>query len=329
MKKINKPLIFLYSENARAKIKDLANILHKSSQRLKYSLKVLDKEGVVYHPHCIFDYSYFGLLLFRVYFKGGYIDEEHKVEIIKKLRENPYILSIYELIGEFDLVIEMAAPNPSRLNKELRKVATLIPTLSYYVIILNLVTHLYPRYYLIEKNSRIKITPNEVIVGGDRHMGLFNRNEKVIMENLLKNPKIRFTDLAKQSGLNVKTVTSIFKNLQNKKMIKGFKYVIDPDKLDINNFRLFLNLHYISDEREEQLIDYMLKTKEVVQVNRTVGDWDLEVDIESFDKTTARELIIQIRSEFKDLVETFNIIEFYKYYKKSYLPLHLFQDSKT
>ncbi|MBI4983198.1 hypothetical protein HZC32_00955 [Candidatus Woesearchaeota archaeon] len=82
---INSDLLYLYSENGRAKIKDVAFLLKKSPQRLKYMLKVMDREGIVYNPHCIFDYSYFGLILFRVYFKGGYISEHDKIEIIRKL----------------------------------------------------------------------------------------------------------------------------------------------------------------------------------------------------------------------------------------------------
>ena len=69
MANIRRSLIYLISENARVKIKESASLFQKSSQRVKYSLKAMEKEEIIYHPYCIFDYSYFGLLLFRVYFK--------------------------------------------------------------------------------------------------------------------------------------------------------------------------------------------------------------------------------------------------------------------
>jgi hypothetical protein len=68
----------------------------------------------------------------------------------------------------------------------------------------------------------------------------------------------------------------------------------------------------------------MLKAKEVVQINKTVGDWDMEIDIESPDKNKIRYLTIQIREFFMDLIETFNIMEFYQAYKRDYLPKYLF-----
>ena len=318
-------LIFLYSGNARAKLRDLSKTLKKSPQRLKYSIRTLEKEGILNNPHCIFDYSYFGILLFRVYFKGGYIGEKDKANILKQLSENPYVVSMYELSGEFDLAVEIGSPNPSRFNKELKKIASLIPTLNNYKILLNLVTRIYPKEYLIENPALLELLGDR-IVGGDREVEKFSENEMAIMKNLLINPKIRRAALAKQSGMNVKTAVLVMRKLQEKKVIKGFKYVLDTNKLGIYKFRLFLKLHNTSQERENQLIEYILKSREIVQTNKTVGDWDIEVDIESRDKIKIRSLIIQLREEFKDLIETFNITEFYQYYKKSYLPTYLFHE---
>jgi len=124
MSKTDNTLIYLRSENARIGLKELSRHLKKSPQRLKYSLSVLEHDEILNQPYCVFDYSYFGLILFRVYFKGAYIREKDKNNIIAELQKNNYIISLYELSGEFDLVVEFASPNPSRFNKELKKVTT-------------------------------------------------------------------------------------------------------------------------------------------------------------------------------------------------------------
>jgi DNA-binding Lrp family transcriptional regulator len=329
MTKLDRDLLYLYSENSRAKIRDLALLLKKSSQRLKYTLKMMNKGGILYNPHCIFDYSYFGQILFRVYFKGGYISENDKLEIIRKLSENGYIVAMYELNGEFDLAIEIECPNPSRFNKELRKVASLIPSLNNFKMILNLVTHIYPRTYLIKSQNTIGNYDQEIIIGGDREIEAFTPNEMRVMKCLLDNPQLRLAHIAQLSEINIKTVAVIINNLKKRKIIKGFKYVIDTNKLAIFKFRLFLTLHNISQEREMQLMDYLLKLKEVVQVNKTIGDWNLEIDVESLDKARVKHIISQLREDFKDLISYFNIIEFYQYYDRSFLPRYLFDAYKT
>ena len=89
-------------------------------------------------------------------------------------------------------------------------------------------------------------------------------------------------------------------------------------------FILFLKLHNVSPERDLKLLEYLSQTKEIIQINKTVGDWDVEIDIESLDKAHIRYILTQIREEFKDLIENFNIMEFYQVHKKSYLPQYLF-----
>lgn len=324
MTNIDRDLLFLCSEDAREKLKDIAKKLKKSPQRLKYNIKMLKNEGIIQNPHCIFDYSYFGLILFRVYFKGGYVSEKDKKTISNQLKENPYVVSIFELNGEFDLVIEMSSPNPSRFNKELKKIVQAIPTLNNYKIILNLVTHIYPKTYLTANEELISKVKPEIIIGGDRAIETFGKNEICMMKNLLENPLINMSSLARNCGINIKTANFLFKKLQNRKVIKGFKYVIDVNKIDLYKFRLFLKLHNISPEREKQLLDFTLNMKEVVQLNKTAGDWDIELDIESFDKLKMRSIIVQLRQEFKDIIENFNIIEFLQCQKKSYLPKYFF-----
>ena len=344
MTKPDLDLVFLYSENSRIRLRELAALLKKSPQRIQYTLGVLEREGIVHNAHGIFDYSYFGQILFRVYFKGGYISEQDKTGILAILKDNPYLLSVYEFSGEFDLVMELAAPNPSRFNKELKKIAGIIPTLNNYKILLNVVTHMYPRAYLLNKasttmqtNSLQNIHPlqgmqpldktpeQSIIIGGDREIQQFDDKELRILHHLLLEPKLRLRTLAAKTHLNIKTVQSTLQQLKKKKIIRGFRSILDYNTLGIHKFRLFLKLHNHSEEREAQLMHYLLRINEIVGANKTVGDWNLEIDIESLDKSRIRHLIAELRHEFKDLIESFNMMEFHKYYKKTYLPRYLFE----
>jgi len=325
MTKLDYDLIYMLAENSRMSLKELSNHLNKSPQRLKYNLRILEKEEIIRDPYCVFDYSYLGLILFRVYFKGGYIGEDDKVRILDKLNSNPYVISTYELTGEFDLVVEFVSPNPSKFNKELKKISRIISTMSDYKIILNLVTYLYPRNLLTCKKS-LEALNIEKIVGGDRDYIKLNKNELSVIRCMLINSKMRLTELSKESGLNIKTVKSIIQNLEQKKIIRGYKYILDTNKLGLNKCRLFMKLHNFSSKREKDLMDYMVRTKEIVQVNKTVGDWNMEIDIEAEGTARTRLIIMQIRKNFRDLIESFNLIEFFTYYKRSYLPMFLFEE---
>lgn len=323
MTKKDNSLLYLRAENARMGLKELSGHLKMSPQRLKYSISAMEKEGGIRGPFCIFDYSYFGLILFRVYFKGGFVNERDKARLVRQLSSDPFVVSVYELTGEFELAVEFAAPNPSRFNKELKRLITELPELNDYKTVLNLVTHVYPRNYLI-KNDAMRELAAEKIVGGDREKETFTSNEMAVIKALLEKPVGRYTELAHMTGLNARTVKSITKSLAKRRVVKGFKFLVGTNTLGINKWRLFLKLHNLNLESEAGLMKYMLRTSEIVQINKTVGDWDMEVDIESMDKNSIRRLMMELREEFKELIERFNLIEFYDYYKRAYLPTFLF-----
>jgi len=323
-KKLDKNLIFLQSEDCRARIKDLAAALKKSSPLTKYSMGQLEKEGIIKNPYCIFDYSYFGLILFKVYFKGGYIGEKDKSKIISTLSDNQYVVSIYELAGEYDLAVEILSPNPSRFNKELKKIIDEFPTLNNHKITLNMVTYIYPPTFLLDDPELAKRVKSYIVIGGDRPVEQFDKSEMGVIKCLLENPRIRFTHLAKKANMNVNTAKKILKKLRDKKIIRGYKYTIDTGKLYIYKYRIFIKLHNMSQEKEEQLKEIFLMTKGVTSMNKIVGDWNLELDVESLEKTTVRQLITKIREDFKDVIENFNIMEYYDTYKKKFLPSYLF-----
>lgn len=325
MAKFDPSLVYLRSEHARMSLRELSRHLHKSPQLLKYSTVILEKEGILHDPYFIFDYSYFGLILFRVYFKGVYIKEQDKLRIIKELKENPYVLSIYELTGEFDLAVEFASPNPSKFNKEFKRVISENPLLKEYKIVLNLVSHIYPRHYLVG-SPELHSLVGQKIVGGDREKDEFSAQEISLLRVLLHHPTIRYTTLAKEAGMNIKTAKSVLNNLTKRNIIKGCKFLINRNKLNVHRSRLFLKLHNLNLENESVLMKYLHDTKEVIQVNKTVGDWDMEIDLEALDKSSIRFMILKLREEFSDLIANFNLIEFHDYYKRTYLPEYLFRE---
>jgi DNA-binding Lrp family transcriptional regulator len=313
-------LLFLSSENSRIKIKDISQSLNMSSQLAKYQLKKLINDKLIYEPYCIFDYSYFGFILFKVYFKGGYVGEKDKAKIIKELSSNEYIISIYELIGEFDLAIEILAPNPSRFNKVIKAITNESKTLKHYKIVLNIVSHIYQKNYLT-KNKNIKdLNEKDIIIGGDRNLQKFTPNEIELVKILLKTPLARYSSTAKSSKINVKTINNLWKKLEEKNIIRGFKYILNIDNLDIYHSRLFLKLHNFDNEKEFELMEYLKNTSEITSAHKTLGDWDFEIDIESFDKTQIRKITIMLREKFSEIIETFNIMEFFHFYKRRYLP---------
>lgn len=314
---MNRPdlmLVHALAEDARSRLSTVSQQTKKSQQRLKYSMSVMVKDGILSHPHAVLDYAYFGLLLFKVYFKGVWLDDSYTSSVIARLRKNPSVVAIHELYGAFDLSIEMLAPNPSRFNKELVELCRTVPGLDSHATLLNVVTHIYPRSYLVG-GART----GQIIIGGDRMLRVFSPEESALINALVKRPLAGRTILAKEVGVHVRTSNKLLDGLVSAKVVRGFKYVLDTEKLGISCVLLFFKLHTRAQEREAELLEYCFATKEIVQASKTVGDWDIEIAIESLTSARVRSVITTIRQRFKDIIQTYSFMEMVRCHKRAYL----------
>jgi len=319
--KIDKKLLYFYGENCRLSLSKIAKKIHKSPQLVKYTINRLEKNEIIPFYYTVVDYSCFDMLLFKVYFKGGCSKSSELNLLIKKLMENPYVTSIYEMSGQYDLLVEFMAKNPSKFNKELKMLIKEHEELNNYDIIINIVSHLYPRDYLMPKNKKAnEITIlSEIIVGGDRDKTILNDKEKRILLAFVENPKIRLTSIASKLDINIKTVISVIKSLKSKKIIRAYKSALNIEKCNLINNKITLNLHNIEPEKENKMLDFCLNNPNIVKLSKTIGAWDVEIDVETSSPTDFREIYLKIREEFKDVIRSFNSYRMYKVFKHNYL----------
>jgi len=319
--KIDKRLLYFYGENCRLSLSKIAKKIRKSPQLVKYTINRLEKNEIIPFYYTVVDYSCFDMLLFKVYFKGGCSKSSELNLLVRKLMENPYVTSIYEIGGQYDLLVEFMAQNPSKFNKELKMLIKEHDELNNYDIIINVVSHLYPREYLMPRNKKpdeIAI-PSEIIVGGDRDKIVLNDKEKRILLAFVENPKIRLTSIASKLGINIKTVISVIKSLKSKKIIRACKSALDMEKCNLINNKIALKLHNIEPERENRMLDFCLNNPNIVKLSKTIGAWDVEIDVETSSPTDFREIYLKIREEFKDVIRSFNSYRMYRMFKHKYL----------
>jgi DNA-binding Lrp family transcriptional regulator len=313
----NDEIIFLYGENARIKLKEVAKQLRSTPQRISYHIEQLKKNNILQLPHAIFDYSYFGLLLFKVYLTGGYLTEQEKKRIADTLKSHHSVVAIYDLEGEADQCIEIISPNPSAFNKTLKELSKEFSDLADYKIVLNVVTHIYPKRYLMPAYLPEE---SEIVIGGDRPVRIFTEQEKEVIKATIQNPLQASFLLAKKAGLHPTTFKKTRKALEEEKIFRGVKYLIDTQQLGFERVRLLISTKNFTLEQDTNFLKLLKDHPNVVKMHRTIGDWNLEIDLEAKTRAQLRKTIIELKEAFSEVMKELRTAEIYQYHKRFYLP---------
>ena len=104
------------------------------------------------------------------------------------------------------------------------------------------------------------------------------KDRKIIYE-LDFDARMSLTQLGMKVGLSKQALKYRLENLQKKNIIKGFYTDVNPSKLGMSIYLVYINFHQITPEIEKRLINHASKQKSV-GVNTTInGKWDYCVGI--------------------------------------------------
>lgn len=325
---MNKPtytdLAYLYSNDARLKVKDAAKILKKTSQNICYLADSLTKNNILSNPHTIVDYSYANLLLFKVYYKG-FLTIEEKQEIVEKLKTNKCISAIYNLEGIFDLCIEILSPNPSFFNKTILEIQPILSAYSEYTVVLNVVTHIYPPKVLIQNQTTLAPFCSEMIIGGDRKLYNFKNDELNVIKTISENPLKPMTVLARNANIHILTFKKILTDLYSKKIYRGVRYVPIFENLGIQKTRILISLFPIPSDVKDKISKFLKESLYVSSFSWIIGEWNLECDVLSSNQINLRKTFASIRELLRGYIKNQQTLDVRKYYLKTYTPNIFFE----
>lgn len=312
-------LAFLYSNDARLKVKDIAKQLKKTSQNICYSTDNLFKQKILTNPHVLIDYSYAGLLLFKVYFKG-FMTLQEKEQLSEKLSGQKCISAIYNLEGIFDLCIEILSPNPSQFNKTMLEIQPILNAYSEYTVVLNVVTHIYSPKMFLSNQTTLSSFCSEIIIGGDRKPYKFKQDELTVIKTISKNPLKPMTVLSKTANLHNLTFKKILNQLNINKIYRGVKYIPVLETLGIQKTRFLISLFPIPSDVKDVVSKYLKESINVSNFSWIIGEWNLECDIISKEQKTLRTTFNTLREILRGYIKNQQTLDIRNYYVKTYTP---------
>lgn len=110
------------------------------------------------------------------------------------------------------------------------------------------------------------------------------------------------------------------KNLIKRGVIEGFKPKINVQKLGYQWHLVLIKTKNVSKERKEELIQYCKKNNMIYYLTRTLGDYNLMLDLHVTEIAELKEAIMSLKNNFSDVIESFDSVIIFEERKIDYLP---------
>jgi Lrp/AsnC family transcriptional regulator, leucine-responsive regulatory protein len=295
----------------------IAKKIGLSKQVVGYRIKRLEQEKIIRKVYTILNLEKLGYYGQKVYFQLQNINEEKEKELINYFKQHNKVVwfGIYE--GRYDFVVSIFDKGRVELDKTLSKI---LKDLQEYITDFDLTT--YTNVFAFKKKYLVKQKSSELFsqFGGEEKEIELKETEKNILKILCEDARVTNTDIAENLGISIDTSIKKIKDLRKLGIIQGSRVMLDKRKMDIYEFKVLLNLKNYDPNIHNKFINFSTNNKYVVACIKTIGPWNLELDIEIPSLDLFHPLLLDLKTEFADSIKRIETLMLHDEYKYNFYP---------
>lgn len=319
--RLSEEKILSYLEkDARMSFVKIGKKIRASEQKISYTVNSLIKKGIINGFYTLVDYSRLNVISFVVLFQVSYVNEDKFNEFLDYLRNGEHTLMVATCGGRYDVFCIFAANNPSQFNKIIKETITRFSNqVRNYIIFTTVVQRKFDRKYLMRK-AGTHYDSKEYFLGGDRTPYFLDDDELSLLKEIANSSRKSSVEIGQKLSLSPKTIINKLNKLKVKEVILGFKPFLNITKAGYSKNLLFIRYHNYSSDKEQRLINFLKVHPNVTSVMKTIGWWDIQIEIETEDQLMFRKTEREIREKFLELIQSSENLPIYNVYKLTFFP---------
>ena len=311
----DRKILYELDFNARQTDSEIAKKVKLSREVVNYRISRLQKNGIIRNFVTILNHNTLSYLAFRVFFKFRDISEEREEEIVNFLKDK--VAWLVRVRGNWSFTAMIFTKNIFELEKFVNELKKKFQKnlIEIHFSVITKIYH-YRRGYLLNKKQ--DISKYDVMGEVVKTVNLDNTDLK-ILDAIQNNARLSSIEIAKKIKISERVIRYRLKNLIKNKVILGFRSHLDLNKLGISYYKVHFKLNSYDDATIKKINSYIHIHPKIVYKTETIGGWDLEVEIQVRSSKELYEFIDNFTKDFTGLIDNYEILEYDKEFKLSYL----------
>ncbi len=312
---IDRKILSELDKDSRRPYSALAKKVRIKKDTVKYRIGRLLESGVIDGFYTVIDYSKLGFLLFRLYIQTEGIPETKKQELIKYLKEHKNVNLLFRITGIYNLSFDVWIRDIWEYEK------------FWYGLIEKFGVY-FSNYHSALKTRYTEFSRNYLAEDGKEKLQftISQKTEKEDLDELdfriltiiSKDARESLVNVAKNAGTSVVTARERLRQLVRKKVVVGFRTMLNYEKLGYQYYKV--DLWFNNMERYVQIMQKILSHPNVIYTERTLVTSHFEFDLEVKDFRQFISIMDGFEKEFPNDIKRYEYYTLIKNYKTNYLP---------
>lgn len=311
-------LLYFLDEDAFQPLSLIAKKTRLSKQSAAYRIGELKRRGVLLKTCAIINPSLLGFEFCKFFIKYKTMPKEQEELMLKELGAHSRVGYMCVCDGKFDLFVGVWAKGSHDLYSVSRELFTKYKA-SFEAISSSSVALAFnsKRGYLIGQETRSRVP----LFGGVLTAVHIDDIDTRILRFLSEDARVKYTEIARGVGLTPAAVGYRIKRLKKSRVIEGARVVLDKQKLGYLAYKVLIKTGPVQERSINQFIAHATQEKNVVDIDLTLGDWDIEMDVEVESYEKFHELMLGLRTNFPDVIYGYDSLLVFKEHTYDYFPI--------
>jgi len=315
----DRKILYELDVKSRQTNSEIAKKVGLSKQVVGGRIKRLIKEKLISSFYSVIDISKLGFTIHKNFLRLQNLDRGKETELVGFLVNHPNVVWVASCDGKFDLAFGTWAKDMAFLDKTItelnkkfgeyiaeRQIATIIRG-DYFI-----------RDYLISKD---KPSPfRESFFGAVPAPVKMDKQDWKILELLGKNSRTSAVDISKEVKLSADAIAARIKKLEKSGVVKHYNIVPNESKYPYLHYKVLIGFRNISEDRERSIREYCRINPNIVYIVKSLGPWEFEIDLEVESAEQFREIMMDIKTKFSDILKDYSALQVYKVHKYNFCP---------
>lgn len=312
-------------KDSRQPLSNIGKLIRTSQQVMSYRLQNLENNNTILGYYTVINFVKLGYTSYRTMIRLTNISPKVQNSIIDFLKSNKNIAYLAESTGHWDIIIDFIGKNIVQYYCFLKELKNLFPENIKDIDVLTTLENIYfGRDYFANKYREIKT--KSFICSEDLTIQKLDKTNIKILSIISQNTRIGSVEISKLINASPNKVIYRLKNLQDKNIIEAYKVHINLEAIGRQAYKALIKFNNITDDKENELIEYLQNNLCVFDITKVIGYWDFEID---FEVTNNDDMVVftrGIREKFNSIIKEFETTRIYKEHIFNYFPGDLIEE---
>ncbi|MFH1401341.1 MAG: Lrp/AsnC family transcriptional regulator [Nanoarchaeota archaeon] len=313
-------ILYALDLDSRQSYLQLSKTLSMSQNAIRYRVEHLIREGIIKTFQTVVDIGKLGYISFRLYLRLKNATPQQEEALLDWLKHQPIVAWIVSIEGRYDIGMLVLTRDVAEMNAFWQQmIETHVNIIDDRLLTIMARVDYYSRAYLIGKEAN----DYEIAFITEPTTPDTDETDLRILATIATDARKAIIDIARELDLSAKTVIARIRSLEKRKIILGYRMMIDRQKIGYEYVKILIRLQNSTPARRRELRNFIKWHPNIIYNDEVLGGEDVEIELEVQDMAHLRTIIDDMRTRFASIIADHDVMRFYKEHKYVYLPMDL------